>query len=71
MKEDIHVYFDREVKPHVPDAWIDESKTRIGYEILFNRHFYKFVPPRPLQEIQAEIKQVEQEILKALAEVAG
>lgn len=71
LKEDVHSYFEREVKPHVPDAWIDESKTKIGYEIPFNRHFYKYVPPRPLQEIQAEIKQVEQEILKALAEVAG
>jgi type I restriction enzyme M protein len=71
LKEDIHTYFEREVKPHVPDAWIDESKTKIGYEIPFNRHFYKYVPPRPLEEIQAEIKQVEQEILKALAEVAG
>ena len=40
LKEDIHAYFEREVMPHVPDAWIDESKTRIGYEIPFNRHFY-------------------------------
>ena len=71
LKEDIHAYFQREVKPHVPDAWIDESKTRIGYEVPFNRHFYKYTPPRPLEEIQAEIKQAEQEILKALAEVAG
>jgi type I restriction enzyme M protein len=71
LKENIHAYFEREVKPHVPDAWIDEGKTKIGYEIPFNRHFYKYTPPRPLEEIQAEIKQVEQEILKALAEVAG
>lgn len=71
LKEDIHAYFKREVEPHVPDAWIDESKTKIGYEIPFNRHFYKYTPPRPLEEIQTEIKQVEQEILKALAEVAG
>ena len=71
LKEDIDAYFEREVKPHVADAWIDESKTRIGYEIPFNRHFYKYTPPRPLEEIQAEIKQVEQEIMKALAEVAG
>ncbi len=56
MKEDIHAYFKREVLPHVPDAWIDESKTRIGYEIPFNRHFHVFKPPRPLDEIDAELK---------------
>src|ERR1039457_1814437 len=69
LKEDIHAYFDREVKPHVPDAWIDESKTKIGYEIPFTRHFYKYVPPRPLEEIEVEIRQLEGEILKALAVV--
>ena len=46
LKEDIHAYFEREVRPHVPDAWIDESKTKVGYEIPFNRHFYKYTPPR-------------------------
>jgi type I restriction enzyme M protein len=71
LKESIHVYFDREVKPHVPDAWIDESKTRIGYEIPFNRHFYKYTPPRPLEEIKAEIKTIEQDILRLLAEVTA
>jgi type I restriction enzyme M protein len=71
LKEDIHAYFEREVKPHVPDAWIDESKTRVGYEIPFNRHFYKYTPPRPLEEIKAEIKTIEQDILKLLAEVTG
>jgi type I restriction enzyme M protein len=71
IKEDIHHYFEREVKPHVPDSWIDEEKTRFGYEIPFNRHFYKFAPLRPLEEIRAEIKQTEQTILKALAEVIG
>ena len=69
LKENIHVYFDREVKPHVPDAWIDESKTRTGYEIPFNRHFYKYTPPRPLDEIKTEIKLIEQDILRLLAEV--
>jgi type I restriction enzyme M protein len=44
LKEDTHEYFEREVKPHVPDAWIDESKTKIGYEIPFTRHFYKYQP---------------------------
>ncbi|HYW42333.1 MAG TPA: class I SAM-dependent DNA methyltransferase [Bryobacteraceae bacterium] len=48
LKEDIQDYFVREVKPHVPDAWIDESRTKVGYEIPFTRHFYKYVPPRPL-----------------------
>lgn len=71
LKEDIHAYFDREVKPHVPHAWIDESKTKVGYEIPFNRHFYKYTPPRPLDEIKAEIKTIEQYIMKLLAEVAG
>jgi type I restriction enzyme M protein len=71
LKEDIHAYVEREVLPHVPDAWIDESKTRVGYEIPFNRHFYKYTPPRPFEEIKAEIKTIEQDILRLLAEVAG
>jgi type I restriction enzyme M protein len=69
LKEDIHEYFDREVRPHVPDAWIDEDMTKVGYEIPFTRHFYKYVPPRPLEEIEAEIRQLEGEIVKALAAV--
>ncbi len=69
FKEDIRAYFEREVKPHAPDAWIDESKTKVGYEIPFNRHFYKYTPPRPLEEIEADIKAVEQEILAMLREV--
>jgi type I restriction enzyme M protein len=71
LKEDVFEYFKREVKPHVSDAWIDEEKTKIGYEIPFNRHFYRYATPRPLNDIRAEIKHAEQEILKALAEVAG
>ncbi|MBZ5647767.1 MAG: type I restriction-modification system subunit M [Acidobacteriia bacterium] len=71
LKENIHLYFNKEVKPHVRDAWIEESKTRIGYEIPFTRHFYKYTPPRPLEEIRAEIKRVEHELVKALAEVMG
>jgi type I restriction enzyme M protein len=71
LKEDIHAYFEREVKPYVPDAWIDGSKIKVGYEIPFNRHFYKYTPPRPLEEIKAEMGQVQQNILKLLAEVAG
>ena len=70
LKEDIHEYFAREVLPHVPDAWIDEGKTKVGYEILFNRHFYTYTPPRPLAEIEADIKAIEQGILAMLREVA-
>ena len=54
LKEDVQAYFKREVQPHVPDAWIDESKTMVGYEIPFTRQFYKYVPPRPIEEIEAE-----------------
>jgi type I restriction enzyme M protein len=70
LKEDVQAYFEREVKPHVPDAWIDESKTKVGYEIPLTRHFYKYTPPRPLKEIEADIRILESEIVRALAEVA-
>jgi type I restriction enzyme M protein len=69
LKEDIHAYFEREVKPHVPDAWIDEEKTRVGYEVPFTRHFYQYTPPRPLEVIEKEIRDLESEIMKALAAV--
>jgi type I restriction enzyme M protein len=69
LKEDIHEYFEREVKPHVPDAWIDEEKTKIGYEIPFTRHFYQYTTPRPLDAIEKEIRELENEIMKALAAV--
>jgi type I restriction enzyme M protein len=62
-------YMRREVLPHVPDAWVDESKTRIGYEINFNRYFYKYTPPRPLEEIEADLKKIEKEIVDMLTEV--
>ncbi len=55
LSEDVGAYFEREVLPHVPDAWIDEEKTKVGYEIPFNRHFYVFAPPRPLAEIDADL----------------
>ena len=71
LKESIQAYFEREVLPHVPDAWIDESKTKIGYEIPLNRHFYQYEPPRPLEVIEADIKTLERDILKLLAEVTG
>jgi type I restriction enzyme M protein len=62
LKDDIDAYMQREVLPHVPDAWVDESKTRIGYEIPFTRHFYEYVPPRSLDVIEQEIKSLEDEI---------
>ena len=61
----------REVLPHVPDAWIDQSKTKIGYEIPLNRHFYRYEPPRPLEEIESDIKTLENEILGLLKQVTA
>lgn len=58
LSEDVGAYFKREVLPHAPDAWIDEEKTKVGYEIPFNRHFYVFKPPRALSEIDADLKVV-------------
>ena len=63
LSEDVDAYFKREVLPHAPDAWIDHEKTKVGYEIPFNRHFYVFKPPRPLAEIDAELKVVTDRIL--------
>ena len=64
--EDVGAYFKREVLPHAPDAWIDPDKTKVGYEIPFNRHFYVFKPPRPLAEIDAELKQTTDRILEMI-----
>ena len=77
LGEDIHEYFQREVLPHVPDAWIDTGKTDpldgqvgiVGYEIPFNRHFYQYQPPRDLAEIDADLDAVAREIMQLLAEV--
>jgi type I restriction enzyme M protein len=71
LKESITEYFKREVLPHVPDAWIDESKTKVGYEIPLNRHFYRYEPPRPLEVIEADIKALEDEIKRMLGEVTS
>jgi type I restriction enzyme M protein len=62
-------YMEAEVQPYVPDAWVDHDKTKIGYEVPLTRHFYKYVPPRPLAEIDAEIKALEAEIQELLREV--
>jgi len=67
LGEDEEIYFRREVLPHAPDAWIDHEKTRTGFEIPFNRFFYVFQPPRPLGEIDAELKGVTDKILELIA----
>jgi type I restriction enzyme M protein len=79
LKESIYDYFEREVKPHVPDAWINETVRdhkdgqvgKVGYEIPLTRHFYKYVPPRPLEQIEAEIADLEKDIVRMLREVVG
>ena len=77
LSETVEAFFEHQVKPHVPDAWIDTSKRDpkdgkvgiVGYEINFNRYFYKYIPPRPLEEIEAEIRALEKDIVRMLAEV--
>ena len=77
LNEEINAYFQREVIPHVPDAWINTSKRDaqdgevgiVGYEIPFNRHFYKYAPPRSLEEIDADLDKVSAEIMELLREV--
>ena len=71
LGEDIDEYVAREVLPHVPDAWVDHTKTKIGYEIPFTRHFYVYTAPRPLAEIDAELKELEAEIQRLLGEVTA
>jgi type I restriction enzyme M protein len=79
LKESIHDYFEREVEPHVPDAWINETVRdhkdgqvgKVGYEIPLTRHFYRYVPPRPLEEIETEIADLEKDIVRMLREVVG
>ena len=70
LGESIEAYFKREVLPHAPDAWIDHEKTKVGYEIPFNRHFYVFKPPRDLAEIDAELKGVTDRILGMIGELS-
>ncbi|WHY98842.1 type I restriction-modification system subunit M [Peribacillus simplex] len=71
LKEDINEYFEREVTPHVSDAWNDESKTKVGYEIPFTRQFYKYTALRSSEEIMAEIKELESSIAEQLKKVLG
>jgi type I restriction enzyme M protein len=77
LAESVETFFEREVRPHVPDAWMDTSKRDpkdgqvgvVGYEINFNRYFYRYTPPRPLEDIEADIREIESDILRMLAEV--
>ena len=71
LTEDIDAYFEQEVRPHVPDAWMDRSKDKLGYEINFNRHFYIYTPPRPLEEIDSDLETAMKSIGVALREVVG
>ena len=79
LGESVYDYFEREVKPHVPDAWIDESKRDaqdgevgvVGFEIPFNRHFYEFTPPRPLEDIDADLKQCTDRIKQMIEELSA
>jgi len=66
LREDIEEYMKQEVLPYVPDVWVDESKTKVGYEVSFNRYFYIYQPPRSLEEIQAELTKIEMDIEKLL-----
>ena len=79
LAEDVNAFFEREVSPHVPDAWIDESKRDakdgevgvIGYEINFNRYFYRYSPPRPLEDIETDIRHIEADIVQMLREITA
>ena len=79
LSETVEDFFEREVLPHVPDAWIDESKRDpkdgqvgvVGYEINFNRHFYRYTPPRPLEDIEHDIQVIEEDIMRMLGEMTG
>jgi type I restriction enzyme M protein len=79
LAETVEAFFEREVKPHVPDAWIDSTRRDprdggvglVGYEINFNRYFYRYSPPRPIEEIEADIRGIEQDIVRMLGEVTG
>ena len=71
LSEDVQAWFEREVLPHAADAWIDHDKTKVGYEIPFNRHFYVFEPPRPLAEIDADLKRSMDRIKQMIEGLAG
>jgi type I restriction enzyme M protein len=70
-KNNILAYIEKEVKPHVSEFWLDESKTKIGYEIPFTRYFYKYEELRPFKDIMAEIEELEKEIQSEIKKVIG
>jgi len=71
LPDDVDAYFEREVQPHVPDAWMDRSKDKVGYEINFNRYFYTAPEPEPLEDIDEDLKRLEEEIAELLAQVTA
>lgn len=71
LSEDVAEYMKREVLPYAPDAWIDESKTKIGYEIPFTRYFYEYTPPVPSEELKREILQIESELKGSIERIFG
>ena len=71
LKETLESYMAREVIPHAPDAWVDHSKTKVGYEVPLNRQFYVYEPPRPLEEIESGLRTLESEIADLMAEVTA
>ena len=71
LDKDVYVYIKREVLPHAPDAWVEHAKTKIGYEIPFNRHFCVYEPPRHLDDIRSDLQDLEHEITAMLAEVTA
>ncbi|OBG69763.1 class I SAM-dependent DNA methyltransferase [Mycobacterium sp. E3339] len=71
LTQDVEEYFSREIRPHVPNGWIDHDKTKVGYEIPFTRHFYRYVPPRSLEDIQKDLRILVTEIQAMLTEVGA
>lgn len=71
LTKDVDEYFAREVLPHVPNAWIDHTKTKVGYEVPFTRHFYRYTPPRPLDEIQKDLRTLVAEIQDMLKDIGA
>ncbi|STP12965.1 Type I restriction-modification system, DNA-methyltransferase subunit M [Helicobacter mustelae] len=69
LKQDIKSYYEKEVKPYVPNSWIDPQSASCGYEILFNKYFYAYTPPRSLKDIRQDIESLEQEIQDLLSEI--
>ena len=71
LSENVDEYYNREVKPHIPDSWMDRSKDKIGYEINFTKYFYKFTPLRSLEDISHDLKSLDDEIKRLSMEITG